>query len=155
MAGLSETCSHVAAHLFYLDSLARASSITCTQLNCTWNIPSTVAAIPYARVSDLPFTIPKPKVHCNKKKGAHLYVDTLPDNELPVGEYHLERCHSLAEHPSPPVILSLPPTEDEQFSYRGLIAKHKPVSNSINSPFSDCFAPDASVPHLPPSLNSL
>ena len=40
-AGLGETCSHVAATLFYVDAVKRQKDQTaCTSLPCQWNIPA-------------------------------------------------------------------------------------------------------------------
>ena len=40
MAGLGETCTHIAAILFYLEAAYRVQEIkTCTQGECEWNVP--------------------------------------------------------------------------------------------------------------------
>ena len=40
-------------------------------------------AIPYTRIMDITFTKPKGSFSCNRKRGAHLYNDSLPLSELP------------------------------------------------------------------------
>ena len=41
MAGLGETCTHIAAILFYLEAANRFQEVkTCTQGACEWNVPS-------------------------------------------------------------------------------------------------------------------
>ena len=82
MAGLGEVCSHVAAILFYLESASHVTT-TCTQTDCTWKQPRLVETIPYARIMDIPFTKPKGTLSSNRKRGAHLYSDTVPLSDLP------------------------------------------------------------------------
>ena len=77
MAGLGEVCSHVAAILFYLESAAR-SKLTCTQTSCMWKEPTFVDAIPYLPISELPLSKPKPRISCNKRRGAHHLSDITP-----------------------------------------------------------------------------
>ena len=82
MASLGEVCSHVAAILFYLESASRVTT-TCTQTDCAWKQPRLVETIPYARIMDIPFTKPKGTLRSNRKRGAHLYSDTVPLSDLP------------------------------------------------------------------------
>ena len=82
MAGLGEVCSHVAAILFFLESESRAPR-SCTQELCKWNESCVIESIPYAKVCDLPFTLSKPQINCSRKKGAHLYHDTVAIADLP------------------------------------------------------------------------
>jgi len=86
MASLGEVCSHVAAILFYLESVFRVTT-ACTQTGCVWKQPRLVEAIPYAPIMDIPFTKPKGSLSSNRKRGAHLYSDTVPLLDLPK---HLE-----------------------------------------------------------------
>ena len=56
MAGLGETCTHIAAVLFYVEAKARlAGSSTCTQKKCQWIIPSYTKDLPYLTISDIHF----------------------------------------------------------------------------------------------------
>ncbi|SMN01988.1 hypothetical protein SPONN_289 [uncultured Candidatus Thioglobus sp.] len=65
MAGLGETCTHVAAVLFYLETAVRINGqITGTQKECEWVIPAFQKRIPYLRVKDIDFSSPG-----SKKKG--------------------------------------------------------------------------------------
>ena len=53
MAGLGECCSHVASILFYLEVLTRLNEkLACTQVKCSWILPSTVKNVDYLRVKD-------------------------------------------------------------------------------------------------------
>jgi len=99
MAGLGEVCSHVAAILFYLESASRVSA-TCTQISCAWKEPRLVETIPYARIMDIPFTKPKGVISasCNRKRGAHLYSDSLPISDLPqFPQAQLQEASSVVE----------------------------------------------------------
>ena len=67
-AGLGETCSHLASVLFYLEARMKIKGkLACTQLKCTWILPSFVGKVNYARVSDIDFA-------SSKKKKANLNV---------------------------------------------------------------------------------
>ena len=49
MAGLGETCTHVAATLFYLEAVARHEErTTCTRAVCLWKIPAYQKEMEYA-----------------------------------------------------------------------------------------------------------
>ena len=54
MAGLGETCTHIAAVLFYLEAMARLQGKqTCTQNKCEWIIPSYLRNVEYLPVKDI------------------------------------------------------------------------------------------------------
>lgn len=60
MAGLGECCSHIASVLFYLEVWTRLhGKLACTQVKCTWLLPSTVKQVDYARVKDINFSSAK------------------------------------------------------------------------------------------------
>lgn len=57
MAGLGESCSHVASLLWAIESGVRIrDSMTVTQKKAYWVIPNGVKEVPYARVRDIEFT---------------------------------------------------------------------------------------------------
>ena len=57
MAGLEECCSHVAATLFYMETVGRiANGKTCTSLPCFWLKPP--ASNTYNEISKIDFTSP-------------------------------------------------------------------------------------------------
>lgn len=82
-AGLAETSSHVTGVLFYIEAWARLyGQQACTQMKCSWIIPSHVKKVPYAPISEINFKSARklkqdsrscyqlqPK-HCNR----HLYA---------------------------------------------------------------------------------
>ena len=52
--GMAESCSHVASVLFYIEAWTRIlGKLSCTQVKCTWLLPSYVKEVPYARVRDI------------------------------------------------------------------------------------------------------
>ena len=60
MAGLGECCSHVASMLFYLEVWTRLNGkLACTQVKCTWILPTYVKQISYSPVKDINFTSAK------------------------------------------------------------------------------------------------
>ena len=60
MAGLGECCSHSASVLFYLEVWTRLNGkLACTQVKCTWLLPSAVKQVEYARVTDIEFSTAK------------------------------------------------------------------------------------------------
>ena len=61
-AGLGEVCTHIAAVLFYLETLSRINgSSVCTQQRCQWIISTFLKDIPYLPVADTDFTSAKTK----------------------------------------------------------------------------------------------
>lgn len=59
-AGLGESCSHVASVLFYLEAWTKINGkLSCTQVKCSWILPSYVKEVEYARVRDINFTSAK------------------------------------------------------------------------------------------------
>jgi hypothetical protein len=58
MAGIGETCSHVASllHVGYCLWSSSESLVTVTDKSAYWVVPSTVKAVPYAEVRDISFT---------------------------------------------------------------------------------------------------
>ena len=84
MAGLGEVCSHVGAVLFYVEAVHRVKgSSTCTQMPCSWIVPKSVKEIPYSKVADLTFTMPKVAKIQHTKSRVHIII---------VIQYHLAIC---------------------------------------------------------------
>ena len=62
MAGLGETCTHVAAVLFYIEAVARVQEQqTSIQSACHWIIPAFQKSVEYHPVQDIDFTSPAKK----------------------------------------------------------------------------------------------
>ena len=59
-AGLAESCSHIASVLFYIEAWIRINGkLACTQVKCTWLLPTFVNEVPYARVRNIDFSLGK------------------------------------------------------------------------------------------------
>ena len=59
-AGLAESCSHVASTIIYIECWARVNGkMACTQLKCSWLLPTYVNEVTYERVKDIDFTSAK------------------------------------------------------------------------------------------------
>ena len=55
-AGLGETCSHIASILFYIGAWTRIhGKLACTQVKCTWLLPTYVNEVPYATEENINF----------------------------------------------------------------------------------------------------
>ena len=55
-AGLGETCSHIASILFYIGAWTRIhGKLACTQVKCTWLLPTYVSEVPYATEENINF----------------------------------------------------------------------------------------------------
>ena len=129
-AGLGETCSHVACVLFYLEAWTKIKGkLACTQLKCTWILPSFVGEVNYARVSDIDFT-------SSKKRKANLDIQ-------------IENLSADGKSPSriiPPSsgkkVNSIPRASNEEIAtfYEELNkGKIKPVALSLVRPYSEQF----------------
>ena len=56
-AGLAESCSHIASVLFYIEAwIGINGKLACTQVKCSWLLPTYVNEVPYARVRDIDFS---------------------------------------------------------------------------------------------------
>ena len=56
-AGLAESCSHVASVLFYIECWTRINGkLACTQVKCTWLLPTYISQVSYAKAKDTDFT---------------------------------------------------------------------------------------------------
>ena len=59
-AGLAESCSHIASVLFYVEAWTKINGkLACTQVKCSWLLPSFVDHMEYARARDINFTSAK------------------------------------------------------------------------------------------------
>ena len=60
IAGLGECCSHTASVLYYIEFWTRVNGkVSCTQVKCTWILPTYVKQVDYARINDIDFTSAK------------------------------------------------------------------------------------------------
>ena len=55
-AGLAESCLHIASVLFYLEAWTKVNGrLACTQMKCSWILPSFANEVEYAWVRDINF----------------------------------------------------------------------------------------------------
>ena len=59
-AGLTESCSHIPSILFYIEAWIRINGkLACTQVKCSWLLPTYVNEVSYERVKDIDFSSSK------------------------------------------------------------------------------------------------
>lgn len=59
-AGLAESCSQIASVLFYIEAWIRINGkLACTQVRCSWLLPTYVNEVSYERVKDIDFSSSK------------------------------------------------------------------------------------------------
>lgn len=125
-AGLAESCSHVASVMFYIEAWTRIhGKLACTQVKCTWLLPTYVNEVPYARVKDIDFTsarklkenldckidsVDKNEVSCRESQSSKSQATTVPSAD-DINEFYkkLNKCSTKA------VALSLVDPYAEQF----------------------------------------
>ena len=143
MAGLGEVCTHIAASLFYLETVTRIQGKqTCTQTECEWLIPAYYKNVEYKPVKDIDFTSAKGK---KRKLDEMLEKSPPPDFDED------------SEESIPGVKHGCPPTDaDFNLLFENLsIAGTKPGVMSLVQTFSDNYIPRASKGCFPIVLKSL
>ena len=111
MAGLGECCSHIASVLFYLETLTRIyGKLSCTQVKCTWLLPTYVNEVIYDKVKNINFTSAR-KLKSNLDNS----IEKLEQSDL------LSPPESSAPKPRQP-------------------KKHKPISTPSAAEMNDFFA---------------
>ena len=143
MAGLGETCTHIAAVLFYLEATARiqGTTTTCTQQTCQWIIPAYFKKIEYLPIKDLDFTSALGK----KRK-----LDQIIDSTTSV-EAGMSKCSKM--YPAP----GEKPTEAEMADFFDSLSKccTKPAVLSVVPTFSEKYVPKSSLVTFPKPLSTL
>ena len=145
MAGLDETCSHVAATLFALEAHIRIrDSQTCTGEKAYWLLPNSLVEVPYKRIRELDFTSSKTmKTKLDKK------ISSIEDGTAEV---------ALGKEGSVKKVKIFPePTEEELNSFFSYLNKapSKPAILSIVPEFSDKYVPKQYGKELPVLLTEL
>ena len=139
MAGLGETCTHIAAVLFYLEANTRIRGIkTCTQKECEWIIPSSLKTIEYLPTKDIDFSSARGK---KRKLDEMMEIDDPPEFS----------CDLVT------VSQGASPTDLEmKLLFEKLnLAGTKPAILSLIPPYSDEYVPKSSGDILPKPLKSL
>ena len=135
-AGLAESCSHIASVLFYLEAWTKVNGkLSCTQMLCTWILPSFGKKVEYANASEINFK------SANKMKAdLNANIDRL--HEVLQKPTHLSgKCARKSQVPA----LSKP----EMDSLFCKLSKYhtKPVLLSLISPYTDSYVlPSCNIP---------
>ena len=119
MAGLGETCTHIAAILFYLEAAYRVQEVkTCTQGECEWNVPS-LKSVQYLPTKQIDFTSARGKKRKldDMLEGCETQVDEVmvkqgsepTDDEMVLFFSNLSLCDTK------PAILSLIPEYSDNY----------------------------------------
>ena len=138
MAGQGETCTHVAAVLFYLKAICRMQGVeTCTQKECGWLVPSYMKTVQYQAVKDIDFTSA-----CGKKRK---FDEMIEDDSLQ---------SSFDETTSSQ---GCPPTDSEmgELFEKLSLTGTKPAILSLVAPYSDKYVPKSSLDVFPKPLKCL
>ena len=112
-------CTHVAAVLFYVETAVKLNgTTTCTQLKCSWVVPSYQADIPYVPIGELDFTSAKTKM--KELKGSELSATSTSSLQLSKitapSDQELDRFYDkLSQTSTKPAILSLVPAHAHKY----------------------------------------
>ena len=139
MAGLGETCTHIAAVLFYLEATVRIrGNPTCTQAKCEWVMPSFLKKIEYLPIRDIDFTSARGK----KRK-----LDEIIDS--PEAATHSQTSGRK-------MIVKIPDDSEMDTFFENLYrSSTKPVVLSGILKYSDKYVPKSSLPEFPKPLQLL
>ena len=152
MAGLGESCTHVASLLFAIESgVCIRDSMTVTQKKAYWVMPTGVKEVPYAPVKDIAFR--------GKKRSASM-IESLQystscasqTSALPAGP-----SPSPSTTPIPPVCSAKAPDQDEFKNFLDALAScsSKPAILSLVEPHCSSYIPKSLDGSLPPCLTEL
>ena len=139
MAGLGETCAHVAAVLFFLEAAARTEDRqTCTDQLCQWKPPSFQKNMEYALIKDIDFTSAKSKKELHESQETSLATKS-----------HTVEAHHFARVKRP--------TTDGKKSFFAAISKTpgKVAILSLVHPFAEAYVPQQRRDQMPPPLSRL
>ena len=111
MAGLGESCSHVASLLWAIEAgCKRRDSLTVTEKKAYWVLPSAVKSVPYSRVKDIQFS----KISSANAAVKQSSVSIPSETEL------TELFNCIKNCPSKPALLSLIPTHSDLYVPKSL-----------------------------------
>ena len=120
MAGQGECCLHIASVLFYIEAWNRINEkLTCTQVKCTWLLPTAVKEVAYAPVADIDF------------RSAETTINNLTTTKGSTGSHSSEVAKVAATVPGD--------TELRNFYAELNSCKTKAAALSLIHPFSDAF----------------
>ena len=159
MAGLGESCTHVASLLFAIESGLRIrNSMTVTQKKAYWVVPTGVKEVPYARVQEIRF--------CGKKRNAFMlgsleYRSSFSPTPSPLPRPYPSPVNSLLSTPraskSPTPMRSIKAPDQDQFKNFDSLAScpSKPAILSLIEPHFLKYIPTSLDGSLPVCLAEL
>ena len=143
-AGLAESCSHVASVLFYIEAWTRIhGKLACTQVKCTWLLPTYVTEVPYARVRDINFkSARKLKAELDTK------IDSIGEKLAGVSDSFIKEGKNLVSN-------QIPTDREMRTFYERLNnCNIKPVALSLREPYSEQFVSQSrTIPTIPDLFN--
>ena len=112
MAGLGETCSHVATLLWAIATgVEKRSSLTVTQKSAYWVMPPAIKSVPYQPIGEINFVGKKRK--CSHSSTREIHSDARPKKHVPavssMDSEQLFRALSSCEGAKPAVLAAVPP----------------------------------------------
>ena len=130
-AGLAESCSHIASVLFYLEAWTKVNGrLACTQMKCSWILPSFASEVEYARVRDINFkSAKKLKVDLDET------IESL-SKELELSGIWKRQNESAVPKPEVP-----PPSQAKVEEFYSKLSKcnSKPVVLSLVPPYAQSY----------------
>ena len=142
MAGLGETCTHIAAVLFYLEAVARLQGTkTVTESECSWIIPSYLKSAQYLPIKNIDFTSAR-----GLKRKLDGAINNSESSGLSKEESAIHTTVSQVESTSEELDLFF-----KDISMQGT----SPAVLSLVTPYSDKFIPKSTSAGFPKPLNSL
>ena len=129
MAGLGETCSHVASLLWVIGvGVESRESLTVTQKSAYWVMPPAMKSVPYSPVKDIEFV-------GKKRKNSEVSIS------IPAAKRNIP-----------------PPSSTELSQFFDSLAScsdAKPAVLAVVSPYCDAYVPSSLAPELPMVLSDL
>ena len=132
-AGLSESCSHVASVVFYVEAWTTIrGQLACTQVKCSWLLPSFVKDVPYARMRDINLASAR-KLKADLDKT----INSLSENSEAQATFFTGSRRELT--------VEVPTEAELDTFYKSLDrSKIKSVALSLIKPYSDQFVSESS-----------
>ena len=148
MAGLGETCTHIAAVLFYLEANARIQGArSCTQEQCEWIIPAFLKKLDYQRIKDTDFT----SAEGLKRK----HDEIVSASQTTASSQSTVTPTTTGEGETSKHILKPTDAELNVFFESLSMAGTKPAILSLIPKYSDKYIPKTSLPEFPMPLTEL
>ena len=146
MAGLGDTCTHIASVLFYLEATARlhGTSKTCTQEACQWIIPSYLKEVGYLPIKDINFSSAWGKKWTLDDYIKALDAEKNAENDLASGSEKSKQIGTKSTESELALLF-------QKLSTGGT----KPSVLSVIPNYSDVYVPKSSSKEFPPPLKSL